>query len=299
MLTGTFASRLAFSACPPQSLLCAQEDPQYDAYTQLTVGPIFAPSANTGFIAVVSDAPGAEVRLGGMFQLPFWVSSLAKTQIRLPAAAVFRDATVEGDTARVSFKLPAIARLGLETRLGPKRETRLEVAVFYEAWSMHDRITISPVGDGIQLHNVTGFPDPYPVGEMQQARGFRDTFSLHAGLEHEFEAAGYPMAIRTGASYERSAVPPEYLSVLTVDLDKIQLAIGSSLYVAAKRNLRLDAVLAYTFGFTTDVDPQTAQITKVKVVRANEPAPEDQTKINGGRYTGGAMVLGIGLNWKY
>jgi len=299
MLTGTFASRLAFNACPPKNLLCAEEDPAYDAYTQLTVGPIFAPSANAGFIAVVSDAPGAEVRLGGSFQLPFWVNSPAKSEIRLPSAAVFRDASVEGDRARVAFKLPAIARLGIETRLGQKKQTRMELAVFYEAWSMHDRITITPAGDGIKLRNVTGFPDPYVVGELAQARGFRDTFSIHGGVEHEFDAGGYPMAVRSGVSYERSAVPPEYLSVLTVDLDKVQVALGSSLYVAQKRNLRLDAVIAYTFGFTTDVDPKAAQITKVKVVRANDPAAEDQTKINGGRYSGGAMVLGVGLNWKY
>ncbi|MBI2390826.1 MAG: outer membrane protein transport protein [Deltaproteobacteria bacterium] len=299
MLTGTFASRLAFNACPPQALLCAQEDPQYDAYTQLKVGPIFAPSANAGFIAIVSDSPGAQLRIGGSFQLPFWVNSPASTKIRLPSAAVFRDAYVEGDQARVSFRLPAIARLGLETRLGEKKQTRLEVAVFYEAWSMHDRITIKPAGDGIRLRNVTGFPDPYEVGELAQARGFRDTFSIHGGVEHEFDAGGYPMALRAGASYERSAVPPEYLSVLTVDLDKIQIAAGSSLWVAQKRNLRLDAVIGYTFGFTTDVDPRSAKITKVKVVRANDPAEQDQTKINGGRYTAGAMLLGVGLVWKY
>lgn len=299
MLTGTFASRLAFSACPPKSLLCAEEDPQYDAYTQLTVGPIFAPSANAGFIAVVSDSPGAEVRLGGSFQLPFWIDSPAKTQIRLPSAAVFRDATVEGDSARVSFKLPAIARVGLETRLGQKKQTRLEMALVYEAWSMHDRISITPAGSGIRLRNVTGFPDPYVVGTLQQARGFRDTFSVHGGVEHEFDASGYPMAVRGGLSYERSAVPPEYLSVLTVDLDKVQLAAGSSLWVGQKKNLRLDAVLAYTFGFTTSVDPAAAKITKVKVVRANDPAEQDQTKINGGVYSGSAIVMGVGLNWKY
>lgn len=45
---------------------------------------------------------------------------------------------------------------------------------------------------------------------------------------------------------------------------------------------------AYTFGLTTDVDPREAKITKLKVVRANSPAVEDQTKINGGRYTAGA-----------
>ena len=305
MLTGTFASRLAFNACPPKNFLCAEEDPQYDAYTQLSVGPIFAPSATIGFIGIAHDAPGAEVRIGGSFQLPYWVNSPATTKIRLPTAPIFRNngdpngPRVEGDEARVSFRLPAIARLGIETRLGEKKQTRLELAVFYEAWSMHDRISISPAGDGIRLRGITGFPDPYEVGELQQARGFRDTFSIHAGLEHGFEAGGYPMALRLGTSYERSAVPPEYLSVLTVDLDKLQLAGGTSLYVGDKKNLRLDAVIGYTLGFATDVDPAAAKVTKVKVVRANDPANEDVTKINGGRYTGSAFLLGVGLNWKY
>src|SRR5205085_821987 len=112
-------------------------------------------------------------------------------------------------------------------------------------------------------------------------------------------AGGYPMMVRAGTSYERSAVPPEYLSVLTVDLDKVQLALGGSLYVGDKKNLRLDAVIGYTIGFTADVDPAAAKVTKVKVVRANDPAEEEQTKINGGIYKGSAMVLGVRLNWKY
>ncbi len=299
MLTGTFASRLAFNACPPDRLLCAAEDPRWDAYTQLTVGPIFAPSANAGVIAIVHDAPGVEVRLGASAQAPFWISAPASVEIRLPSASVFRDAWVEGDEARVKFRLPAIGRLGLETRLGAKKQTRMELAVAYESWSMHDRIEISPAGSGIRLRNVAGFSDPYPVGSLAQARGFRDTFSIHAGLEHLFELGGYDLVIRGGSSYERSAVPPEYLSVLTVDVDKVQVAIGGSLYVGSKKQLRLDAVFANTFGFTTDVDPRAAQITKVKAIRANDPAEEDNTKVNGGRYTASAQVVGVGLSWKY
>jgi long-subunit fatty acid transport protein len=149
------------------------------------------------------------------------------------------------------------------------------------------------------MKNVVGLPPVYEVGELAQARGFRDTFSIHAGMEHGFDAGGYPMALRLGTSYERSAVPAEYLSVLTVDLDKVQVAGGGSLFVGEKKNVRLDAVIGYTFGFATDVDPRAAKITKVKVVRANDPAEQDQTKINGGRYTASAMVLGVGLNWKY
>ena len=55
MLTGTFNSTVDFSACPPDNLACAAEDPNYDAYSQLKVGPIFAPSANAG-VTYVPDA---------------------------------------------------------------------------------------------------------------------------------------------------------------------------------------------------------------------------------------------------
>jgi long-chain fatty acid transport protein len=59
----------------------------------------------------------------------------------------------------------------------------------------------------------------------------------------------------------------------------------------------LDIVYAHTFGFTTDVDPHDASVTRVHVVRANYP--EGEVKINGGRYTAQADVIGVGLNWKY
>ena len=298
-MVGTFASRIAFSACPPERLICQTEQPDYDAYGELTVGPIFAPSGTLGLIGILHDAPASEVRFGASLQLPFWVNAPAKADLRLPAAAVFRNATVQGNEARVSFKLPPIVRVGLETRLGGHKQTRLEVAAFYEAWSVHDEISIEPSGSGIFLRNVQGFPDPYQVGTMKQARGFRDTYSLHGGGEHTFNVGGYDLTFRAGLSYERSAVPRPYLSVLTVDLDKIQLAIGGSLYVSEKKNLRLDVVLAHTFGFITDVDPAEAQIGRVRVVRANEVPPQDVVKVNGGRYTAQADVIGVGLNWKY
>ena len=297
MLTGNFVSKLAFSACPPSSLICASEQPDYDTVGQLTVGPIFAPSGNLGIIGVVADTPTSEVRIGASFQLPFWINSPAKVKLQLPSAPEFRNATVEGEDARVTFRLPPIARAGVEARLGEKKATRLEVSVFYEAWSFHDAIKVSPSGNGIYLHNVVGFPDPYQVGTLELPKGFRDTYSLHGGGEHAFDLGGYPMILRAGVSYEKSAVPPARLSVQTVDLDKVQLAVGASLFVGEKRNLRLDAVLAHTFGFATDVDPHEAAVTRIHVVRANYP--QGETTVNGGRYTAQADVVGVGLNWKY
>ena len=300
MLTGTFVSKLAFSACPPDRFVCSAEQPDYDALAQLHVGPIFAPSGNFGMIGVVSDSPTSEVRLGAMVQLPFWINAKATTKMQLPTAPIFANASVDGQDATVSFRLPPIVRLGIETRLGSRKQTRLETSFFYEAWSLHDSITIKPAGNGIYLNNVTGFPPSYQVGTLTQPRGFRDTYSIHGGIEHTFELDGYDLSIRGGASYEKSAVPPSYLSVLTVDLDKVQIALGGSLFIGQKKQLRLDLVIAHTFGFTTDVDPHEAAIGHVKVVRANDPKNDaDVVKVNGGTYTAHADVVGVGLNWKY
>lgn len=296
VLAGSFVSKLAFSACPPDRLICASEQPDYDAVGQLSAGPIVAPSGNLGVIGVISEDETSEIRLGAMFQLPFWISAPAKVKMQLPSAPEFQNASIQGDEAHVRFKLPPIARFGIEGRFGQKKQTRIEGSFFYEAWSFHDSITISPAGSGIQMRNVTGFPDPYVVGTMSVQKHFRDTFSVHGGLEQDFELDGYGMVIRAGVSYERSAIPPSYLSVQTVDLDKVQLALGGSLYLV-ERALRLDIVIAHTFGIPVDVDPHDAQISRVHVVRANYP--DGEVKINGGRYTAQADVLGVGLSWKY
>lgn len=298
-LVGTFASRLAFSACPPTDLLCAGEDPSYDATAQLTVGPIVAPSANFGVIGILQQTAESEVRVGAAFQLPFWINAPAKIDIRLPSAPIFTKSTIEGNEANVKFRLPAIARVGIETRFGAKKQTRVEAAFAYEAWSMHDAISIAPAGSGIRMKQVGPLFESYEVGPLTQSRGFRDSFSIHGGFEHAFDVGGYPMQVRGGASYERSAVPAAYLSVLTVDLDKVQLAVGHSMWVGASRKLRLDIVYAHTFAFATDVDPHAAAIEKVRVLRANAPPPEQTVKINGGKYSAQADVIGVGLNWLY
>ena len=111
-LVGSFDSQVVFSACPPDNLVCAGEDPQYDAPSQLKVGPIFAPSANMGATFV----PDEHVRIGISGQLPFHVDAPATVAVRLPDAPVFDCASQQGQDAHVEFDLPAIFRAGIEFR---------------------------------------------------------------------------------------------------------------------------------------------------------------------------------------
>ncbi|MGZ5970698.1 MAG: OmpP1/FadL family transporter, partial [Polyangiales bacterium] len=59
-MVGTFQSTITFSVCPQDRLICAPEQPEWDASSQMKVGPIVAPTGNGGIIY----EPDPHVRIG-------------------------------------------------------------------------------------------------------------------------------------------------------------------------------------------------------------------------------------------
>jgi long-chain fatty acid transport protein len=288
LLFGNFQSSVQFGACVPDRFLCAPEQPDFDAKARLTVGPIHALSGTLG----VTVLPADYLRIGGSFQLPYSVDAPAKFETKLPAASVFDHATVSGDAARVQFKLPWIARVGVEAR--PQPTTRVELAFVFEKWSMHDKIDVQP--DGVTLQNVALFPPEYRVGSLSLPRNFQDAWSLRLGGEQSIAIGGYQLDVRAGVMYEKSAVPPAYLSVLTVDMDKFVIGTGLGLHIG--KAWRFDGTLAVLLPSKVDVAPEEAAIHKVNPVRSNQP-PTSDPAINGGSYEARALVLGMGLRYQF
>jgi long-chain fatty acid transport protein len=286
VLVGNFQSTVAFGACPPDRLACAPEQPDFDAQGQLKVGTIVAPSGTLGATILPTD----KVRIGTSFQLPYWIDAPAQFKTRLPSSGLFQNATVDGQDARVKFTLPWVLRAGVEVR--PQDTTRVEVAFVYEKWSMHDRIDVTP--DNVYLRNVSIFPD-YRIGNLSIQRNFQDAWSIRVGGEQSFKVGQYVLDARAGIAYEKSAVPPEQLSVLTVDMNKVTLGLGGGLHLGKK--LRLDGVLAFVFPSSVDVDPNTAAQHKINPIRANGPGADPA--INGGHYSAAANVLGFGLRYQF
>jgi long-chain fatty acid transport protein len=288
-LVGSFDSQVVFSACPPDNLVCAGEDPQYDAASQLKVGPIFAPSANLGATFV----PEPHVRIGISGQLPFHIDAPATIQVRLPNAPEFDHASQQGQDAHVQFDLPAIFRIGAELRtdVGPGK-MRLEAAFVREFWTTQHSIDITP--DNIHLLNVTGFPSPFAVSPISIPRNFDNANSYRFGGEYTFKVSDYLLDARAGISFEQSAIPQAYLSPLTIDLNKTTLSLGGGLHIG--KNWRFDAVFAHVFASDTTVDPAVAAVPKVNPVRGN---PTQSESINGGDYTASADVIGVGLNYRF
>lgn len=286
-LVGVFQSTVTFSASPPDRLLAAPEQPEFDAASRFRVGPIFAPTGSLGAIWI----PSSFVRVGGSFQLPAVVSAQTRFDVRLPSSAVFDGARVVGNSAHVRFKLPSILRAGVELR--PVPELRVEAAYVREFWSIHDALELTP--EGVEIEGISGLPRRFPLPPIRFERGFQDSNSFRLGGEYSFPVWGYDARLRGGLSYETSAVPPEYLSLLTIDMDKVTLAIGAGVYVGKSKQWRLDLTYAHLFASSVNVSPDRAKIPRVNPIAGNA-VPET---VNGGQYAASADLIGVGAEYKF
>lgn len=286
ILGGSFQSTVVFSGCVPDKFFCAPEQSGWDVLAELKVSPIVAPSG----IAGLTWIPHPKVRVGVSGHLPFWVRAGGTIKTRLPAAAPFATATQEGEEADVAFELPWNVRAGIEAR--PKENVRAELAIAYEDWGVHDSIRVDP--QGVALKNIVGFPERYYIPSVNLPRNFKGAFSARLGGEYRIPVGTMQLDVRAGVGFETSAVPNEYLSVLTIDMNKLTPTLGAGLTMG---KVRLDLVLAHSIMFSEEVDPAKAKIGQVSPVVAN-PSPNPDI-INGGSYSASATVIGLGAAYTF
>lgn len=284
-VVGQFQSEVTFTVSPPDRLVANAEQPEYDAATRFRVGPIFAPTGNIGATWI----PTKELRVGTSFQTPLVISSSASFDVRLPTAAIFDSANVSGRDAHVRFKLPGIFRLGAEVR--PIDELRIEATYVREFWSAHDAIELTP--EGVAIEGIAGLPKRVPLPGIKFPRNFQDSNSFRLGAEYAFTLWDYPMRIRTGLSYETSAIPRDYLSILTIDMDKITTSLGYSIFFG--QHWRLDAVYGHLFASTVTVSPDEAKIPRVNPL----PGNAQLESVNGGKYSASADLIGVGVVYTF
>lgn len=288
LLVGQISTRLALSNCPPGGVICSEQDPSYDALTQLDAGVVVAPSLSFGAIYRINPM----WRVGFSGHLPTWIDTGAKITVQLPNAPIFDSATVQGNHAQVKLTLPAILRLGVEMR--PLENLRIELAFVYEGWSINDKISIlANHSNGVALHGVTGFPDPYAVGDLYMQEHFHDTVSARLGGEYFGGTRSFGYVVRLGGSYNPSAVPDAYKSVYTIDADKFIGSLGAGLHFSG---FTVDVTYAHIFALNVSVDPAKAKQTPLNPVRSSD-APA--TAVNGGKYTENANIVGLALGYKF
>lgn len=288
-LVGKLESDLIFSASPQDRLLAAPESPEYDASAKLVTKTIFAPSAHFGVTAV----PHEKLRLGVAFHLPYKIDVPADLKVTLPRATAFDAASQTGTGARVKTDLPATFRAGVEVR--PIADVRIEAAYVRELWNVHKALAIEPTS--LSFSNITGFPSPFNVPPVSIPRNFQASSSFRLGGEATVlkqPRAPVGVDVRLGINYETSAVPDDYQTPLTTDLEHVTLGLGAS--VRPMPNLRLDIMYAHLFGFSVDVNPATAGVSAVNPLRGNPVTP---VPINAGTYASHANIVGLGGTYKF
>jgi long-chain fatty acid transport protein len=189
----------------------------------------------------------------------------------------------------VRFKLPPILRFGIEAR--PTDDLRVEISYVREFWSVHDAIELTP--HGVAIEGIAGLPRRVPLPSIKFPRAFQDTNSFRLGGELAFKLWGYTMDLRGGLSYETSAIPRAYLSLLTIDTDKVTLAIGGGLHVG--EHWRLDMTYAHLFASSVNVPAAEAKIPRVNPIAGNAPFEA----VNGGRYAASADLIGVGAQYSF
>jgi long-chain fatty acid transport protein len=275
LVVGGFRAVTTLSAC--DRAICAQpENPEYDARAELNLSPVAAPTFGLG---ITYDA--GPVRIGASAQTGYALSGDATMRVRIPSAAVFDGARVDGDRGAMSLDLPWILRAGVEVR--PIEGLRVEAAAVAELWSSQGEITVRP--RDVWLRNVTAIGD-YEVGPITIPRAMRDTLSLRLGGEYR---AGV-LAARAGLAYENGAFDDATLSPLTLDSDRWMPSVGASVEVT--RALFVDAAFVY-------VAMRDRQVRNSAVPQANpiRPPPVDPVYVGNGDYAMDAMVFALGVRW--
>jgi len=284
-LMGTFRSALDFTLSLPDRLLAAPEDPDYDAHGRIGVGPFVAPSGTLG----VRYAPISALTFGVSGDLPTWIDSDSTFDVRLPDSVVFDSVSVRGRRAQVHMRLPGVIRAGVQAR--PFDRLAIELAYVREFWSAHDAIVVEP--KGVRIEGIPGGPSSIALPTIRIARGFRDASSYRLGAELDGQLGTRAWFLRTGVSYEESAVPPAYLSLSSLDFDKLMLAVGVGANVAPK--LRFDLTFAHLILMPTKVSPREARLTRVNPLSGN--ATEET--VNGGSYRARGNVLSAGFAYLF
>jgi long-chain fatty acid transport protein len=152
---------------------------------------------------------------------------------------------------------------------------------------------VSVVTQGVTIEGLPGAPPSIGLPGLTIPRGFTDAGSLRLGGELRVDVRGMPVDVRAGVSRDSSAVPRDYVSLLSLDADRITLSFGASIHLTDA--WRLDALYAHQFIEDVTVSPDEARVARIDPLGGNV-APET---INGGTYHQSGNLFGIGAEYRF
>jgi len=282
MLVGTFQAEMAMSAC--DGTICTYpEDPEFDGYARITAFPIIEPGLTAGFIYNINDV----VQIGA--SILWWFKALdakADVDVRLPPAAMFNGAYIDGNSARVKAPLPLTVRAGVQVQ--PIDGLHIEGDLVWEQWSSQNAMTVVP--NNIWIRNVLAIGD-YQVGTISIPRNMQNVYSVRAGVEYSHPSF-QQLQVRVGYNHENSSFQNAYLTPLTLDSTKHILGIGASYMVYT--GVWID--VAYGHIFMNDPTVTNSQVLQPNALRPSNTAPS--VPVGNGAYNMEGNMFGVGLRFE-
>lgn len=288
LLLGSFVGEVMTSAC--DGFLCSQpESPEWDSLVRFSLSPVIQP----GFAFGITYDAGL-VRVGAsMVYWPGAVSGDAKLDARLPSAALFEGARIEGDTARLELDLPLMLRGGVELR--PTEGLRIEAALVWEHWSTQSAAKITP--KNVWIRDAVAIGD-YQLGNIDIPRNMNDVFSIRLGAS--LALANNRVVPSVGVNYENSSFDDAYLTPLTLDSSKLIVSAGVS--VQLTDGFWLDIAYAHVFLENRNVtNSMVGQPNPIRPPRNPDIPPNEGgvSTIGNGRYSMEADMVGIGIRYQF
>jgi long-chain fatty acid transport protein len=286
LVVGSLMTEVALSAC--DRVVCTfPESPEWDGRSQLNL-PLFSVFGTIG--ATYASGP---IRVGLSFQMPHNLGGTATLKVRLPEAALFDGATVEGDQADVSLWMPWILRAGVEVR--PIHPLRVELAAVIEGWDVQKALEVKP--KDIYMRDVVAIGD-YRVGNIEVPRNMQTVLSLRLGGAYAVDR-DERFTVRAGVNWETSGFSDEMLSPLTLDSGKVITGLGVGWEIVD--GFFVDASYAHVFVFDRNVT--TSQVPQPNPIRPppvmGSPGTDAPVYVGNGTYAMDANQFGLGIRWNY
>lgn len=273
------SSSVIFAGCPGETV-CAPEDPEFDALTQVTMNDYLSPSGSVGAQVDLHRL----VTAGVSFHGPFKIGGKGKVQTRLPSSGFYDGASVEGDRVDVAFTLPASFRAGVEVHPG---RWKFEAAVDVELWKEHDEMAITP--KGVRIVNAAGV-GTYVLSPIVIPRHYKNSVAGSFGIEGQ-PVSHLPLRVLAGYTYETAAAPDAYLSTLTVDGNKQAFSVGGGY---AFGRWQLDAMLSFFKMKDRTVTPDVGLAPQLSPIRDTSTDPLN-VYVNWGTYKASWLAAGLGV----
>lgn len=285
VIVGAFEALTALSACDRG--ICTQpENPDYDGLSFVEQGVLVE---LTGGAGITYDA--GLLRFGFSFLLPFTLDGDAKIRVRLPEAALFDGASVDGDTVSLSLPFPFVLRAGVEVR--PVEALRIELAGTLETWSRQRRMRITPRDVWIRGAHAIG---DYEIGAIDIPREMKDTWDVRLG--GRYTLLGGRLSVGGGMMFQTGAFDDAHLTALTLDTDKLVVGLGASF--EATDGLWID--VSYNHLFLWDREVRNSRVPQPNPIRPSPSGsvgpPDGVVTIGNGDYAMEADMIGFGIRWE-